>query len=589
MDLEVLSPTSSPSRSRALVKCCNCGCSCSLVSSYSPGSWFRSVKRKYNEFEEGNRFYIPGFDLFSNPRVQIENECTALRETVSSQQQAIQDLYAELEEERNASSTAANEAMSMILRLQREKAEIQMDARQFKRFAEEKMAHDQQELLAFEDILYKREQTIQSLSCEVQAYKYRMMSYGLTEAEAEGEKGEKSGFSRNPSMAENLDAAQFEFPAYNYPPLKCNLNENPSALEGDDDVVDVEKYAFGETPHARDHLKNLEYRINQMEQSPSSSQLDGESSGSKNIPEKVIVGHSPRQPRDRMVSANGSSSFMGMSRETGPDLVTESPSFRFNNSFKKMDYVSQSEDYSNLRKVDNASDFADDMSDRVYTIDSVHNGVPYNCVADPKAGAVICEDYISTPREGLNRPDVSDPDVKKLYMRLQALEADRESMRHAIISMRTDKAQMVLLKEIAQHLCKEMSPERRMPVKKPSLLGTFSFLSIFKIYVWAFSKQCWSATASGQRASHKAVEMSYKYTSVKPPVKLPYPLDADVHICEPIVDFGHVAIIFRILFLDSLLAAADLGVLCSVISFGFLQIEYILLVDQGKMDMVWEC
>ncbi|KAF2287397.1 hypothetical protein GH714_039819 [Hevea brasiliensis] len=508
MDLEVLSPSSSPSRSRALVKCCNCGCSFSLVASSSTSSWFRSVKRKYDEFEERNRFYIPGFDLFSNPRVEIENECATLRETVSSQQQAIQDLYAELEEERNASSTAAKEAMSMILRLQREKAEIQMEARQFKLFAEEKMAHDQQELLAFEDILYKKEQATQALTCEVQAYKHRMLSYGLTEEEAEGEKGERSEFSRNPSMAENLDAAQFEFPAYDYPPLKCNLNENPSALEGDDDVVDIEKYAFGETPHAQDHLKNLEYRINQMEQSPSSSHLDRESSGSKNIPEKVIVGHSPRRPRDRMFSADGSSSFMGVSRETVPDLVTESPNFKFNNSVKKMDYVSQSEDCLNLRKVDNASDFGDDMSDRVYTIDSVHSRVPYNGVVEPKAGSGICEDYVSAPRDALNRPDVSDPDIKKLYMRLQALEADRESMRQAIISMRTDKAQMVLLKEIAQHLCKEMSPERRMPVKKPSLLGTFSFMSIFKVYVWTFSEQCWSATASGQRASDKAVEMS---------------------------------------------------------------------------------
>lgn len=369
----------------------------------------------------------------------------------------------------------------MILRLQREKAEIQMEAKQFKRFAEEKMAHDQQELLAFEDVLYKRDQAIQSLTCEMQAYKHRMMSFGLTEAEAEGEKGDKSGVSRNTSMAGNSDAAQYEFPAFDYPPLKCHLNENPIVLESNDDIVDIEKYAFGETPHARDRLKNLEYRINQMEQSPSSSQLDGESSVSKNILEKVIVGHSPRRPRDRIFSVDGSSSFTGRSRETVPDLASESPRFKFTNSFKKMDYVSQSEDSSNLRKVDNASDFGDDMSDRVYTIDSVHSGVPYNSVAEPKAGAGIYEDYISTPRDTLNRPDVSDPDIKKLYMRLQALEADRESMRQAIISMRTDKAQMVLLKEIAQHLCKEMSPERRMPVRKPSLLGTFSFLSIFKV------------------------------------------------------------------------------------------------------------
>ncbi|CAN6172069.1 unnamed protein product [Urochloa humidicola] len=38
---------------------------------------------------------------------------------------------------------------------------------------------------------------------------------------------------------------------------------------------------------------------------------------------------------------------------------------------------------------------------------------------------------------------------------MQALEADRESMLQAIISMGAEKAQVMLLKEIAQKLCKD--------------------------------------------------------------------------------------------------------------------------------------
>ncbi|KAI3751104.1 hypothetical protein L2E82_22150 [Cichorium intybus] len=41
-----------------------------------------------------------------------------------------------------------------------------MEARQFKRFSEERMAHDQQEIMELEDCLYQREQTIQALTCE---------------------------------------------------------------------------------------------------------------------------------------------------------------------------------------------------------------------------------------------------------------------------------------------------------------------------------------------------------------------------------------------------------------------------------------
>ncbi|OMO51920.1 hypothetical protein CCACVL1_29496 [Corchorus capsularis] len=489
MESELFSPP------RDLVKCCDCGCTTCSLNGEPSTTWFRSVKRKYDEFESGSGFYVPGLDLYSNARVQIENECTALRETLSSQQAAIQDLYSELEEERNASSSAATEAMSMILKLQREKAEIQMESRQFKRFAEEKMAHDQQEILVLEDLLYKREQAIQALTCEVQAYKHRMMSYGLTEEEAEGEKDEQI---RNLTVAENL-GSQVDLPAFDYPPLKCNINENPG-----DDVEDVEKYAFGETP--RDHLRNLDQRISQMERIPSSShvsQMDGDYPGTKNILEKVIVGHSPRRPRHSMrFSTDSFNSVLGkeMGSEFGdsprfnfgsPRFTIGSPRYtnspKFNTSFKKMEFVSEMDE----TRIDNASEVGDDMSDRVYTIDSVNNGVPYNGTFEPKPGVGMCDDYAYTPRETYNMPDVSDPDIKKLYTRLQALEADRESMRQALISMRTDKAQLVLLKEIAQHLCKDMSPERQV-VKKPSIIGSLPFMSVFK---WIVSFVFWRRKA----------------------------------------------------------------------------------------------
>ncbi|CAN1277799.1 Myosin-binding protein 7 [Linum perenne] len=438
--------------SRDVGRCCSC--ECSNCSTGSP-SWIRTVKRKYDE-AEGKPFVIPGLDIGSNPRVLIENELAALRETVASQQQAIQDLYAELEEERNAASSAANEAMSMILRLQREKAEVQMEARQFKRFAEEKMAHDQEELVALDDVLYKREQVIQSLSCEVQAYKHRMMSYGLTEAEAE------DGFNQNGSHFSDNLGSQFDFPEYDYPQLKCHPNENQAASVGADEVVDVEKYAFGETPcygvvvprhgetpRGRDHLKNLEYRIEQMEKSPRSSRLDVDASSGKHVLEKVVVGQSPR----------------------------------------KADYVTHPGELKYSGKADNTSELEDDMDDRVYTIDAVHNGS-----TDHKSSG---DDYFSSARtEMFDQPDLSDPDIKKLYTRLHALEADRESMRQAIISMRTDKAQLVLLKEIAQQLCKDMTPERRIPTKKPSIVGSFKFISVFK---WVTSFVFWRKKARQTR------------------------------------------------------------------------------------------
>lgn len=113
------------------------------------------MKQKFDEYDEiEKKFVIPGLVLPQEARKDMGNECIALREMVCGQQETIQELSVELEEEREAASLAANEAMSMILRLQREKADSQMEFRQFKMFTEEKMAHDQQEMMALEDFLY---------------------------------------------------------------------------------------------------------------------------------------------------------------------------------------------------------------------------------------------------------------------------------------------------------------------------------------------------------------------------------------------------------------------------------------------------
>ncbi|XP_060216509.1 myosin-binding protein 7-like [Lycium barbarum] len=436
--------------STSMVKCCDCECNCSSFS----GTWIRTVKRKLDEYDETEKkFVIPGLILpQQTARIDMENECIALREMVCSQQETIQELSAELEEERNAASSAANEAMSMILRLQREKAESQMEFRQFKMFTEEKMAHDQQEMMALEDLLYKREQVIQSLSCEVQMYKHRMLSYGLLESEVEddGEKEKGGRFSRNNSVGQSFDDGRFEIPLYDYPPLKCTINENQVYNE----VVDVEKYAFGEEQRSCDQLQDLEKRINQLETSPR-SQTDGEVLNN-NVLEKAIV---------------------VTNKEMSSDFISSSP--KFGGSVRKAEN-SQTGEYPNLRKKDESSEVGDEMSDRVYTIDSIHQGN-----SETKAS-------VHTPKDSLNHADFGDPEVTKLYLRLQALEADRESMRQAIISMRTDKAQLILLKEIAQQLCKEVSPARTTPVRKTSLFTSFSFMSIFK---WIISFVLWRRKA----------------------------------------------------------------------------------------------
>ncbi|KAL9677278.1 hypothetical protein QQ045_005506 [Rhodiola kirilowii] len=377
-------------------KCCQCGCCyCSAgVGNYR--YWNRAVKRKADGFQDESRLVVPGL-CYSTPsiaRVQIENECDALCGIVSNQQKSIQHLYVELEEERNSSSTAANEAMSMILRLQRDKSETQMEARQFKR--------------------------LPSIG---------MMSYGLTESKVEGEIGDDS----------ISQGGQFQFPRFDYPPIKCISNEANIVSEVENDINDLEKYSFDGTPFSVQHLKNLELRNAQMERSPRFNEVDMESPAAKSIVEKLVIGQS-RMIHSRKLSVESSNSLLGYDKESPSNFPRESP--RFGKSFKNADHVVHAND-SNATTIENL--------------------------------------------EPVIHDEVEDPEIKKLYLRLQTLEAEKESMRQTLISMSTDKAQLVL-KDIAQQLCKDMALKRRMPAKKPWVLRIFSFATVFK---WVASIVFW--------------------------------------------------------------------------------------------------
>ncbi|KAI4335523.1 hypothetical protein L6164_014161 [Bauhinia variegata] len=107
-----------------------------------------------------------------------ESDITAMKETLRAQQQLLQKLYAELDEEREASATATSEALDMILRLQGEKAAVKMEASHYKRMAEEKIEHAENTLAVFEDLMYQKEMEIASFEFQVQAYKHKLLSMG---------------------------------------------------------------------------------------------------------------------------------------------------------------------------------------------------------------------------------------------------------------------------------------------------------------------------------------------------------------------------------------------------------------------------
>ena len=104
---------------------------------------------------------------------------TAMKETLRAQQTPLQQLHAELDQEKEASATAANESMDMILRLQDEKAAVKMEASHYKRMAKEKIGHAEETLEVFEELMYQKEMEITALEVQVLAYKQKLLALGV--------------------------------------------------------------------------------------------------------------------------------------------------------------------------------------------------------------------------------------------------------------------------------------------------------------------------------------------------------------------------------------------------------------------------
>ncbi|KAE8782562.1 myosin-binding protein 7-like [Hordeum vulgare] len=76
----------------------------------------------------------------------------------------------EVEEERLAAARAAREVMDMMLRLQREKDEVKMELRQFRRFADEKMALDAAEIDHLRALVARRARHLACARSRLHAY-----------------------------------------------------------------------------------------------------------------------------------------------------------------------------------------------------------------------------------------------------------------------------------------------------------------------------------------------------------------------------------------------------------------------------------
>ncbi|XVF06355.1 hypothetical protein REPUB_Repub06bG0041000 [Reevesia pubescens] len=114
---------------------------------------------------------------------EIEGESVAdrLKRQVEHDRKLLGALYKELEEERNASAVAANQAMAMITRLQEEKATLHMEALQNLRIMEEQAEYDMEALQKMNDLLAEKEKEIQDLEAELEFYRMKFPNESMLE------------------------------------------------------------------------------------------------------------------------------------------------------------------------------------------------------------------------------------------------------------------------------------------------------------------------------------------------------------------------------------------------------------------------
>lgn len=114
-----------------------------------------------------------GLSLDGSIVSEIEGESIVdrLRRQVDHDRKLMSALYKELEEERNASAAAANQALAMITRLQEEKATLHMEALQYLRLMDEQSEYETEALQKANNLLAEKEREIEELEEELEFYR----------------------------------------------------------------------------------------------------------------------------------------------------------------------------------------------------------------------------------------------------------------------------------------------------------------------------------------------------------------------------------------------------------------------------------
>ncbi|KAI8536485.1 hypothetical protein RHMOL_Rhmol10G0260500 [Rhododendron molle] len=313
-----------------------------------------------------------------------------LKSTLQAERNALTALYTELEEERSAAAIATSQTMAMITRLQEEKAAMQMEALQYQRMMEEQSEYDQEALQLLNELMLKREKEKQELEREVEVYRKRVFDYEAKEKTVM--------IRRRDGNAEDTDELSIDLnhESYNntFTDGVLNFEEMGKDLSSlDDSLAGFEE----ERILILEELKSLEEKLFTL--------------ANNNNEELFFHNNGYGSPREN----GGSNGYFGNSN---------------------------GEDFSESNEMDSKGKNLLPLFDAT----AVVNG---EGELDEDG---IEENLVDSKIELVDKKLGIEEEVDHVYERLQALETDREFLKHCVSSLKKGDKGMDLLQEILEHL-----------------------------------------------------------------------------------------------------------------------------------------
>lgn len=365
----------------------------------------------------GKRFLLErklSLSLSMDGSVSSEIECgdpptiDQLKSTLKTERKALSAMYAELEEERNAAAIATNQTMAMINRLQEEKAAMQMEALQYQRMMEEQSEYDQEAMQLLTELVTKREREKQELERELQLCKQKLLHYEDKERRRMAAFKDNGNGTSESSSDEDSDEHSDD---------ECELGESPNGsgnLHSSADAALSPRTGQENTSHLVELDDSLTYF--EMERLSILDEL-------KTLEERLFT----LEDDDTNVASDRSSDDFVLSTDG-----VHSPENGLTGNKAKFEGRSSVSRGKSLLPLFDA--VGEKNCDRTYSAEADDSTNPVAVFVKEKERLAIIEE------------------VDHVYERLQALEADKEFLRHCIKSLKTGDKGMYLLQEILQHL-----------------------------------------------------------------------------------------------------------------------------------------